>query len=198
MERKRKEHMLAVSLYLKFGNMSRLGKKPIEIPSGVVVSREKNTITVKGTKGTISREFFDEVVEINITDKEITITPKGSSKFARSLWGTYASHLRSMIIGVEKPFSKKLILEGIGYKVELSGEKIILSVGFSHKIEVEIPKGLKVEVVKNNITIEGVSKEEVGHFAARVRAYKKPEPYKGKGIRYDDEIIRRKEGKKSV
>jgi len=178
--------------------MSRLGKKPIEIPEGVTVSRQGNTIAVKGPQGELSRDFRDDVVEINIADKEITVTPKSDSKFARSLWGTYASHLRNMISGSKEHFSKKLILEGIGYKVELAGKNLVLSVGFSHKVEVEIPEEIKVEVEKNDITISGANKEQVGQFAAEIRGYKKPEPYKGKGVRYEGEIIRRKEGKKSA
>jgi large subunit ribosomal protein L6 len=117
---------------------------------------------------------------------------------SRALWGTYGSHIANMVAGVNKPFEKKLILEGIGYKSEVKGDKIVFALGFSHPVEVLIPSGIKVTAEKNNITVSGIDKEEVGKFTANIRALKKPEPYKGKGMRYADEVVKRKQGKKSV
>jgi large subunit ribosomal protein L6 len=177
--------------------MSRIGKKPILIPKGVEVTRDGSDITVKGPKGSITRLFRNEV-KITIADGEINLEPGNNSKFARSLWGTYGSHLKNMVDGVVKPFEKKLIIEGVGYKGEISGKNLVLSIGFSHKVIMPIPEGLTLAIEKNVFTITGINKEEVGKFAATIRAMKKPEPYKGKGIRYSDEVIRRKEGKKTA
>lgn len=177
--------------------MSRIGKKPILIPKNVTLAQDGATITVKGPKGELSRLFRKEV-KINIAGDTITLEPSNNSKFAQSLWGTYGSHLKNMITGVVTPFEKKLIIEGVGYKGELSGKNLILSIGFSHKVILPIPEGITLLVEKNVFSISGINKEEVGKFAATIRAQKKPEPYKGKGIRYSDEVIRRKEGKKSA
>lgn len=178
--------------------MSRLGKNPITIPSNVTVTQNGIDLTVKGPHGELSRSFRDDVVGVAIEGDKITVTPKGESKFARSLWGTHASHIKNMIKGVTEQFSKELIVEGVGFRVELAGDKLVMNLGFSHKVEVVIPADIKVEVEKNNIKITGPNKETVGKFAADIRAYKKPEPYKGKGIRYSDEVIKRKEGKKTA
>ncbi|OHA80720.1 MAG: 50S ribosomal protein L6 [Candidatus Yonathbacteria bacterium RIFCSPHIGHO2_01_FULL_51_10] len=177
--------------------MSRIGKQIITVPSKVEVKQEGNTITVKGPLGTLSRVFLPQVV-ITMEGNTITFAPKGDDKFSRSLWGTYAAHVKNMVEGVEKPFQKKLIVEGVGYKYEVSGKKVVLSVGFSHKVEVPIPEGLTVLVEKNVMTVSGIDKDKVGAFAAEVREWKKPEPYKGKGIRYEGEVVRRKEGKKTA
>ena len=177
--------------------MSRIGKKPIHIPKGVTVVQDGPTITVKGPKGELSRLFRSEVT-ITINGDVISLEPRGNAKFATSLWGTYGSHLHNMIEGVQKHFTKKLLIDGVGYRVEMSGTKLVLSLGFSHKVEVEVPKTLIVTVDKNVTTISGADKEEVGKFAATLRSLKKPEPYKGKGFRYEGEIIKRKEGKKSA
>lgn len=177
--------------------MSRIGKKPILIPKGVTVTQDGPTITVKGPKGELSRLFRNEVT-INVEGDTITLEPRGNAKFAMSLWGTYGSHLYNMIEGVQKHFTKKLLIDGVGYRVEMSGNKLVLSLGFSHKVELTVPNGLAVVVEKNVTTITGADKEEVGKFAAKIRSLKKPEPYKGKGFRYDNEIIKRKEGKKSA
>ncbi len=177
--------------------MSRIGKKPIIIPENTELKQDGATITVKGPKGEISRTFRSEV-NIKVDGNTITLEPANNSKFAQSLWGTYGSHLVNMIDGVNTPFEKKLIIEGVGFRAEMSGNKLVLSLGFSHKIEKEIPEGLTVSVEKNTLFISGVDKEKVGQFAAKIRSYRKPEPYKGKGIRYDNEVVRRKEGKKTA
>lgn len=177
--------------------MSRIGKKEIQIPKGVKVERDGAFIKVTGPKGSITREFRDDI-EIKIEADLITLNVKRNDKFSKSLWGTYASHLMNMIKGVETPYEKKLILEGVGFKSELKGKELHLALGFSHPVIVTIPDGLTATVEKNNLTFTGIDKELVGSFTAEVRALKKPEPYKGKGFRYHDEVIRRKQGKKTA
>lgn len=185
-------------------NMSRIGKQEIAIPESVKVNLLGNTLTVVGPKGTLVRDFRDDIV-ITIADpagdgasKIITLNIKRNDKFSRSLWGSYASHIKNMIIGVVTPYQKKLILEGVGFKSEVKGDKFNFALGFSHPVIVEIPKGITATAEKNNITITGIDKELVGSFTAMIRALKKPEPYKGKGMRYENEVIRRKQGKKTV
>ena len=177
--------------------MSRIGKKIITLPASTELLLSGNSMSVKGPLGTLTRELHP-VIEIKVDGNSVTLTPKKLTLESRALWGTYASHLTNMVSGVNKPFEKKLILEGIGYKSEVKGDKIVFALGFSHPVEVLIPTTLKVTAEKNNITISGSNKEEVGQFTAQIRALKKPEPYKGKGMRYSDEVIKRKQGKKSV
>ena len=154
-------------------------------------------IVVKGPLGEIKRTLHPNI-EIKINEKEVTVHPKKENLETRALWGTFASHITNMIQGVNKVFEKKLILEGIGFKSEVKGSKIVFALGFSHPVEIEIPEGLKVTAEKNLISVSGINKDDVGSFAAMLRALKKPEPYKGKGMRYENEIIKRKQGKKSV
>ncbi len=185
--------------------MSRIGKKIITLPANTELKLEPASFTVKGPLGTLSR-MLHPMIEIRLEGSEATVVPKRMTLESRALWGTYASHLSNMVAGVNTPFSKKLILEGIGYKSEVKADpsrdsgqsKIVFALGFSHPVEVAIPVTLKVTAEKNNITISGSDKEEVGSFAAKLRSLKKPEPYKGKGMRYDGEVIRRKQGKKSA
>lgn len=177
--------------------MSRLGKKPIMIPEKVEVKKEDGLFGVKGPLGEIKRSFKNDI-EIEIKEGLICLKPKQKTKESAALWGTYYSHLKNMIEGVTKGFQKKLLIEGIGFRAQLEGTKLVLSLGLSHPIKIEVPKDLKVQVEKNIITVSGVDKEKVGQFSAEIRALKKPEPYKGKGIRYEKEIIRRKAGKKAV
>jgi len=177
--------------------MSRIGKQEILIPEGVKVTNVGNTFTVTGPKGTLNKIFRDDIT-ITITDKIITLNIKRNDKFSKSLWGTYASHIKNMIAGVVIPYQKKLILEGVGFKSEVKGKELHFALGFSHPVIVAIPEGITATAEKNNITITGIDKELVGSFTAAVRALKKPEPYKGKGMRYEGEVIRRKQGKKTV
>jgi large subunit ribosomal protein L6 len=185
--------------------MSRIGKQEILIPVGVKVTQNVsaggNTVTVAGPKGTLSKIFRDDIA-ITITDKNVTLNIKRNDKFSKSLWGTYASHIKNMIKGVETLYQKKLILEGVGFKseVKVDGQRkeFHFALGFSHPVIVKIPEGITATAEKNNITITGIDKELVGSFTAAVRALKKPEPYKGKGMRYEGEVIRRKQGKKTV
>lgn len=177
--------------------MSRLAKQPIEIPSGVTVTFTVPTMTVKGPKGELKRDFRDEI-SIVVGDKDITITPNGNSVFIRSLLGTYGSHIRNMMVGVTEGYKKDLEVEGVGYRWALSGKKIEMQLGFSHPVIMEVPEGIDVSIEKSTMSVSGIDKEAVGSFAAKVRSQKKPEPYKGKGIRYVGEYIRRKQGKKAV
>lgn len=175
--------------------MSRVAKKPIIIPEKTTVTVVNNTVAVKGPLGDISRDFKPGI-DFKVENGAVQVSLKRPEDYM--LVGTYASHLKNMIMGVTVGFSKKLIIEGIGFKSDVKGTKLDLSLGFSHPISVEIPKGLKVTAEKNVITISGVSTEMVGGFASKIRSLKKPEPYKGKGIRYDGEVIRRKQGKKAA
>lgn len=177
--------------------MSRIGKQEILIPKGVTVTKDGNAITVSGPKGKISKIFRDDIT-ITISPDNIVLNIKRNDKFSKALWGTYASHLKNMIKGVETPYQKKLILEGVGFKSEVKGKEFNFALGFSHPVIVPIPEGITATAEKNNITITGIDKELVGSFTAMIRALKKPEPYKGKGMRYEDEVIRRKQGKKTA
>ena len=177
--------------------MSRLAKQPIQIPKGVEVTKNGPALTVKGSKGSISKDFRDDI-DIQIADGTVVLTTKRNDGFSKALWGTYASHIKNMIKGVETPYQKKLILEGVGFKSEVKGKDFNFALGFSHPVIVKIPEGITATAEKNVITITGVDKEVVGSFSAAIRAMKKPEPYKGKGFHYDDEVVRRKQGKKTA
>lgn len=177
--------------------MSRIGKQEIVISDGVKVAQDGNILTVAGPKGTIVKNFRDDIT-ITIANNIINLNIKRNDKFSKSLWGTYASHIKNMIKGVVTPYQKKLILEGVGFKSEIKGKEFHFALGFSHPVIIKIPDAITATADKNNITITGIDKELVGNFTASIRALKKPEPYKGKGMRYEDEIIRRKQGKKTV
>ncbi len=177
--------------------MSRLGKKPISIPSGVTATFVDGVLTMKGPKGEIARTFTPDVT-LTLGEGEITLSPKGDSPYVRALWGTYAAHIYNMLTGVTEGFEKKLEIEGVGYRAEMKGTALGLSVGFSHQLAIPIPSGLTVSVEKNVVTVSGIDKEVVGQFAAVVRMAKPPEPYKGKGIHYQGEYILRKQGKRAT
>ncbi len=178
--------------------MSRIAKLPIPIPSGTTITLVDGTFTVKGPKGTITKAFKNDVVVL-LDATSVTLKPKNDKDiFSRALWGTYASHVKNMIAGVNTGYVKKLILEGVGFKSEVKGKNLELALGFSHGVTVPIPEGLTVTAEKNIITVSGIDKEMVGEYAAKIRAMKKPEPYKGKGFRYEGEVIRRKQGKKAA
>lgn len=177
--------------------MSRKGKKEIKIPEKTTATFNAGVFTVKGPLGELSKTFRPEI-EVAIKDGAIALTPKFINLENRALWGTYASHVKNMLEGVNKLYEKKLIVEGIGFRSEVKGVNMNFSLGFSHPVALAIPQGLKVTAEKNLVTITGSDKELVGEFAAKIRSLKKPEPYKGTGIRYDGEVIRRKQGKKSV
>ncbi len=175
--------------------MSRLGKKNITIPTGTTVTVVDGVVSVKGKGGELKRTIRP-IVGVAVEGNEVSVTPVAETRLAKALWGTYSAHVRNMIKGVNEPFVKKLILEGVGYKVALSGKKMVLNLGFSHQVELAIPEGLTVSLEKNDITVSGIDKDSVGQFTAELRSLKKPEPYKGKGMRYSTEVLRRKQGKK--
>ncbi len=177
--------------------MSRVGKQIITVPAGVEVTITNTEVRVKGPKGELVKQVREEV-EIKLEDGKITSSPRRNDKFSKSLWGTYMSLIKSMVLGVQTPFVKKLIVEGVGFKWDVKGDVLNMSLGFSHPVTLNIPKGLTVEAVKSELTVTGINKEEVTLFAMQVKKLKKPEPYKGKGIRYAGEVVRRKEGKKSA
>ncbi len=177
--------------------MSRIGKLQLTIPTGVTVTQTGGVVHVKGPKGDLTRAVREEV-EITIDGTSVTSAPRRNDKFSRALWGTYMSHIRNMITGVVTPFEKKLLVEGVGFKWDVKGDILNLSLGFSHPVTMKIPAGITVTAEKGSLTIVGVDKEAVSLFAMKVRSLKKPEPYKGKGIRYSTETVRRKQGKKSA
>jgi len=177
--------------------MSRIGKQPVHIPEKTDVAVSGDTVVVKGPHGELSRSFPREV-SIEVKDGTVEVTPTRQTQFAQALWGTWASHVRNMITGVNEKYTRKLVIEGVGYRAEVQGSKLVMQLGFSHPVEISIPEGLEVTVEKDVLTISGIDKERVGHFTSMVRARKKPEPYKGKGIRYEGEVVRRKQGKKAA
>jgi len=177
--------------------MSKIGKKPIEIPTGVTVSfdEKKNKVSVKGPKGELSLEV-DFNVQVKVDDQQIALSVKKETKKSFTLWGLYRSLVANMIEGVEKGYEKQLELHGVGHKVAMEGKDLDISLGFSHPVIFKAPAGVEFKVEKNVITISGIDKQLVGQVAADIRSKKKPEPYKGKGIRYVGEQVRRKVGKK--
>jgi len=176
-------------------NMSRVGKKPLELPAGVTVTNESNTVTVKGPKGELTRTFHPEI-EIKVEDNVLVVNRPSDNKEHRALHGTTRSLLGNMVEGVTKGFERGLELVGVGYRAQKSGSKLVLSVGYSHPVEITPETGIEIEVPsQTKIVIKGIDKERVGALAANIRDVRPPEPYKGKGIRYEGEYVRRKEGK---
>ena len=175
--------------------MSRIGNKQIVIPAGVTVEVKDNFVTVKGPKGELKQQFNKEL-EIKVEGNSIKVSRKDDEIFSRQIHGTTRALLNNMVNGVSQEYSKKLEIVGVGYRAQVQGSKLILALGFSHPVEVKIPEGLKVECPKNTeIVILGIDKEKLGKFASEIRLIKKPEPYKGKGIKYQGEHIRHKAGK---
>jgi large subunit ribosomal protein L6 len=177
--------------------MSRIGKQPIKIKDNVEISIEGDMVLVKGPKGELSLKKLPSVA-IEVKEGEILVSTTEDSKAASAFWGLTRSLINNMVEGVVNGYEKKLQIEGVGFKVELRGDKLVMALGFSHPVEFEAPSGVKFEVEKNIITIFGIDKVLVGQVAANIRKLKKPEPYKGKGIRYQGEVIRRKAGKKAA
>ena len=176
--------------------MSRIGKKPVELPSGVSASVSGQTIEIKGPKGTRSFTATDDVT-ITLEDNVVTVTPRGKSKRARQQWGMSRTMVANCVKGVTDGFKKELEINGVGYRAAMQGNKLVLSLGFSHPVEMEVPAGLKVSVENNTqVSITGADKQLIGQFASEVRSKRPPEPFKGKGVKYADEYIVRKEGKK--
>ena len=177
--------------------MSRLGKQPVTIPSGVSATFADDVLTITGPKGSLTTAVRP-IVAVTLGEGTVAFAPKKETIEARALWGTYASHAHNMIEGVTAGFTRILELEGVGYRAEASGQKLTLSVGYSHPIIMEVPAGISVVVEKSVVTMTGIDKHALGQFAANVRKVRPPEPYKGKGIRYRGEHILRKQGKKAV
>ncbi|MGL4362189.1 MAG: 50S ribosomal protein L6 [Cellulosilyticaceae bacterium] len=175
--------------------MSRIGRLPINIPAGATITiAEGNVVTVKGPKGTLT-QAFDSAMNIAIEENQVVVTRPNDLKRNRSLHGLTRTLVSNMIEGVTNGFTKVLEINGVGYRAQKQGKKLVLSLGYSHPVEMEDPAGLTSTVEGNQIKIEGIDKQHVGQFAAEIRSKRKPEPYKGKGIKYIDEVIRRKEGK---
>ena len=175
--------------------MSRIGKMPIAVPSGVEVKIDGSTVNVKGKNGELTRTFQD-CIEIKLDGDELTCSPKDEEVQTNAYWGLTRSLLNNMVCGVSEGFEKKLELVGVGYRAAMKGSDLELTVGFSHPVLVKAPAGITFEVPEaDKITVKGASKEQVGQVAADIRKWRKPEPYKGKGIRYEGEYVRRKAGK---
>ncbi|OWX99771.1 MULTISPECIES: 50S ribosomal protein L6 [unclassified Thioclava] len=176
--------------------MSRIGKKPVELPSGVSAQLSGQTIEVKGPKGTRSFTATDDVT-LKVEDNLVTITPRGLSKRARQQWGMTRSQVANLVQGVTEGFKKELEIQGVGYRAQMQGNVLKLSLGYSHEVNFEVPEGVTVTAPKQTeIVVEGSDQQQVGQVAANIREWRAPEPYKGKGIRYKGEYIFRKEGKK--
>jgi len=177
--------------------MSRIGKQPILIPDKVEVEIQDNLVKTKGPLGELQLEI-PRVLEIEKQDNQIVLKFKSKRSGASALWGLFRALVSNLVVGVSEGFKKELIIEGVGYRAELKDDNVVLNLGYSHPIVMQIPQGIKVEIDKSKITISGVDKQLVGQFAADIRSKRKPEPYKGKGIRYEDEHVRRKAGKRAV
>ena len=175
--------------------MSRIGYKAVELPAGVEVKQDGNVVTVKGPKGELTREFSD-LIKINVEDNVVTFERSSDDSKSKSLHGTTRANFHNMVVGVSEGFKKELELRGVGYRAQMQGKKLVLNVGYSHPVEFEEEDGITYETPSaTSIIVSGINKEEVGDCAARIRATRAPEPYKGKGIRYVGEFVRRKEGK---
>ena len=176
--------------------MSRIGKKPITVPSGVTVTLDGQDVKVKGSKGELALTLVDDV-KIEQGDNGLIVEPRGDSKRARSMWGMSRTLVANMITGVSEGFVRELEINGVGYRAQMKGKDLQLQLGFSHDVLFPVPDGIKIECEKNTqIKISGIDKQQVGQVAAKIRGYRPPEPYKGKGVKYADEYIFRKEGKK--
>ena len=175
--------------------MSRIGNKIVVLPAGVEVKQAGNDITVKGPKGELTRTFSSDI-SMNIEGNEVSFARPNDSKEMKTIHGTTRANFNNMVVGVSEGFQKALELIGVGYRAQLQGKKLVLSVGYSHPVEIEAPAGIEIEVPSNtSVIIKGIDKEVVGELAANIRGVRPPEPYKGKGIRYVGEFVRRKEGK---
>lgn len=177
--------------------MSKIGKKPVSIPEGVTVSISSETVEIKGERGVLHVPLLPGV---NISEENgvLVLSPKDKQKQTLSNWGTMRSLVQNAVLGAKEDFVKELVLEGVGYRASVEGNEVVLGLGYSHPIRYKIPDGIHVTTEKNTIRIAGADKAQVGEVAAEIRSFRKPEPYKGKGVRYSDEVVRRKAGKKAV
>ena len=176
--------------------MSRIGKKAVAIPSGVTATIDNGTLTVKGPKGTLSLGLSD-LIDYKVEGEEIQVNPANDTKQARSFWGMQRTLVSNLVEGVTEGFSKTLEISGVGYRAQAQGKKLKLQLGFSHDVDIDVPEGLEVKTPdQTTVIISGIDKQAVGQLAAEIRRWRKPEPYKGKGIKYQGEYVFRKEGKK--
>jgi len=176
--------------------MSRVGKLPVGIPAGVTATIDGQTVSVKGPKGALSAVMVDEVAAV-LKNGQITLSPRNDTKRARSMWGTYRTVVANLVEGVSTGFTKRLEINGVGYRAQLQGRTLKLALGFSHDVNYQLPEGIDAAVAKpTEIVLTGIDKQKVGQVAAEIRRYRPPEPFKGKGVKYADEYIFRKEGKK--
>jgi large subunit ribosomal protein L6 len=176
--------------------MSRIGKRPVAIPAGVTANIDGAEVSVKGPKGTLTMPK-DPLVTYSMTDDGLSVQPINQSKRARSFWGMQRTMVQNLVTGVTEGFSKKLLISGVGYRASASGRKLKLQLGYSHDVDIDVPEGIDVKTPdQTTVEISGIDKQAVGQLAAEIRRWRKPEPYKGKGIKYDGEYIFRKEGKK--
>ena len=177
--------------------MSRIGKKPVPVPSGVTATVEGQTLTVKGPKGTLSMPLLDDLVKYEIAEGEIRVTPLTDAQRNRAAWGMTRTNVQNLVTGVTEGFTKVLEITGVGYRAQAQGRKLRLQLGYSHDVNYDLPEGVDVKTPdQNTVEISGIDKQKVGQVAAEIRRWRKPEPYKGKGIKYRGEYIFRKEGKK--
>ena len=177
--------------------MSRIGKKPVAMPSGVSANVEGQTLTVKGPKGTLSMQLLDDLVKYEIADGEIRVTPLISAQRNRAAWGMQRTNVQNLVTGVTEGFTKVLEITGVGYRAAAQGKNLRLQLGYSHDVNYPVPEGVDIKTPDpNTVEISGIDKQKVGQVAAEIRRWRKPEPYKGKGIKYRGEFIFRKEGKK--
>jgi large subunit ribosomal protein L6 len=176
--------------------MSRIGKKPVSVPAGVTTSIEGQTLSVKGPKGTLSLAMRDEI-SYTLDDGSISVQPANETKAARAFWGMQRTLVQNLITGVTEGFTKKLLITGVGYRANSQGKVLKLQLGYSHDVNIDVPEGIEIKTPdQTTVEISGIDKQKVGQIAAEIRRWRKPEPYKGKGIKYDGEFIFRKEGKK--
>jgi large subunit ribosomal protein L6 len=176
--------------------MSRVGKYPVSVPAGVQVALQGKTFVAKGKLGELKLDLVDEV-DVKVDGNQVAVSPKGEDRRSRTMWGTTRSLINGMVIGVSTGFTKSMEITGTGYKAAVQGKELVLNLGYSHEIRYVIPDGIKITCEKpTSVKVEGADKRQVGQVAAEIRGYRGPEPYKGKGIRYDNEQILRKEGKK--
>ena len=177
--------------------MSRIGKRQLTIPENVNVNVENNVVTVKGPKGELTLELVKNII-VKVEENTVTVEPSKTDKFTRAMHGTTNANIKNMIIGVSEGYKKGLEIVGVGYKFNVQGNKLTVNAGYSHPVVMEVPAGIEVKQINNTeIELEGIDKVKIGEFAANIRKIRKPEPYKGKGIKYKGEQIRRKEGKKA-
>ena len=177
--------------------MSRIGKKPIAIPAGVTATVESGTLTVKGPKGTLAMQLLDDLVKYEVAEGEIRVTPLTNAQRNRAAWGMQRTNVQNLVTGVTEGFSKKLLISGVGYRAQAQGRTLKLQLGYSHDVNFPVPEGVEVKTPdQTTVEISGIDKQKVGQVAAEIRRWRKPEPYKGKGIKYRGEFIFRKEGKK--